>query len=620
MPRAALAPREALAPVLYSPTMRLHAALALRCALAICAGFVAGCGADAPVEPAWTTTTLAPAADPAAPAPDAPVWIGSGNRTVRESRHATPMLRSEDGRSWSARFPLEGAPAGELELHVGFDGSDGVRARAVLSLDGAESARVALACAPGGSSWTGWRVPAPRASALAELRVEMESGEPKAVHLARPAWRRAAPLAPDGARRPRGVLLVSIDTLRPDRLGADGSTKDLSPHLDRLAARGVVWERALSSAPWTLPSYASLFTARTPLAHGAGLVKKRQEAWPDAGDASNELTRLGDAVPTLAEQFQRAGWATAGLHASPFLEPPSGLHRGFDLWQRHAIRADAGVERALAWIAERGEEPWFLFLHLIDPHLPYAPPDEYMRRHAGVVTADLKAEQFEVDILRRQEPEGALKQLLLALYDAEVAWTDAQLGRLFDGLEANGVLEDIVVALHSDHGEEFWEHGGFEHGHALVESVLHVPLVVAAPGLAPRREGDRVRSMDLGPTLLELAGLASIPGAEGRSLLSGPGGPREVDAEALLYGGLECKAHYAGDARLVWAASAAPVLEGDPGAGAINDGTLRQELRRRMLQRVERLRPALSGEAARHSSETLRELRSIGYTGLDGGR
>jgi hypothetical protein len=126
--------------------------------------------------------------------------------------------------------------------------------------------------------------------------------------------------------------------------------------------------------------------------------------------------------------------------------------------------------------------------------------------------------------------------------------------------------------------------------------------------------------MDLGPTLLELAGLASIPGAEGRSLLSGPGGPREVDAEALLYGGLECKAHYAGDARLVWAASAAPVLEGDPGAGAINDGTLRQELRRRMLQRVERLRPALSGEAARHSSETLRELRSIGYTGLDGGR
>jgi hypothetical protein len=126
--------------------------------------------------------------------------------------------------------------------------------------------------------------------------------------------------------------------------------------------------------------------------------------------------------------------------------------------------------------------------------------------------------------------------------------------------------------------------------------------------------------MDLGPTLLELAGLASIPGAEGRSLLSGPAGPREVDAEALLYGGIECKAHYAGDARLLWAASAAPVLEGDPGAGTINDGTLRQELRRRMLQRVERLRPALSGEAARHSSETLRELRSIGYTGLDGGR
>ncbi len=605
--------------------MRSLAGFGLRCALLVWLGLCAACGPDAPVAPAWTTTTLGPSANPAAPVPDAPVWIGSGNRTVRESRPAASMRPAEDGaqqlaRSWGLRFPLEGSVAGELELHVGFDGSDAVRARLVLEIDGAEAARSEVASTPGGSSWLAWRVPAPLASGEAEVRVEVLAGTPKAVHLARPSWRLAAPLAADGTRRPRGVLLVSIDTLRPDRLGVYGSTKGLSPHLDRLGARGVVWERALSSAPWTLPSYASLFTARTPLAHGAGLVKARQMAWPDAGDASNELTRLAEALPTLAEQFQRAGWATAGLHASPFLEPPSGLHRGFDLWQRHAIRADAGVERALAWIAERGAEPWFLFLHLIDPHLPYAPPEEYMRRHAGVGVADLAAEQFEVDILRKQEPEPALKKLLLDLYDAEVAWTDAQLGRLFDALSERGLLEEIVVALHSDHGEEFWEHGGFEHGHALVEPVLHVPLVVAAPGLSPRRVGDRVRSMDLGPTLLELSGLAPIVGAEGRSLLSGPPGPREVDVEALLYGGLECKAHYAGDARLVWAASAAPVLEGDPGAAPVNDSTLRQELRRRMLQRVERLRPSLSGEAARHSNETLRELRSIGYTGLDGGR
>ncbi|MEY2747687.1 MAG: hypothetical protein RL112_2729 [Planctomycetota bacterium] len=598
--------------------MRSIAALVARAALAALPVLCGACGVQVPEEPAWSATTLAPRADPLAPAPDAPVWIGSGNRTVRETRLAAPMVAASGGRAWSLGFPHQGLAAGELELHVGFDGTEALRARFVLSVDGVEAARREVASDPGGSSWLGWRVPAPRESAALELRVELLEGGAQAAHLARPATRVAR--ASQGERPPRGVLLLSIDTLRPDRLGAWGSTKGLSPRLDELAARGVVWERALSSAPWTLPSYASLFTARTPLAHGAGLVKKRQEAWPDAGDASNELTRLADALPTLAEQFQRAGWATAGLHASPFLEPPSGLARGFDLWQRHAIRADAGVERALAWIEERGDEPWFLFLHLIDPHLPYAPPEEYMRRHAGVGVADLQAEQFEVDILRKGEPEPALKKLLLDLYDAEVAWTDAQVGRLLDGLRARGVLDEIVVALHSDHGEEFWEHGGFEHGHALVEPVLHVPLFVAAPGLAARRVADRVRSFDLGPTLLELARLGPIPGAEGRSLLSGEPGPREVDAEALLYGGVECKALYAGDVRLVWAASAAPVLASDPGDAPLGDATLRQELRRRMLQRVERLRPALTGEAARHSNETLRELRSIGYTGLDGGR
>jgi arylsulfatase A-like enzyme len=511
-----------------------------------------------------------------------------------------------------------------LELHVGFEAVEPVRARFSLLVDGVEAARHEAAGAPGGSNWLPWRLPAPRASGVAELRVELLAGAPKTVHLARPAHRAAASVAPDGSPRPRGVLLVSVDTLRPDRLGAYGSTKGLSPNLDRLAARGVVWERALSSAPWTLPSYASLFTARTPLAHGAGLSTGCQAAWPDAGDSTASHSALAPDLPTLAGQFRAAGFATAGFHASPFLEPRTGLHRGFDYWVRHAVRADAGVDQALAWIQRQKDRHWFAFVHLLDPHLPYAPPDAWALRFAGVATSELDPALFAIEELRRAEPEPERRKLLEDLYDAEVAWTDAQVGRLLDGLRAAGLAEGVVVALHSDHGEEFWEHGGFEHGHALVEEVLRVPLIVAAPGLQPGRVAARVRSLDLGPTLLELCGLPAMPGAEGASLVGRADRllrlereSRVVDAEALLYGDIEEKARYRDAARLAWRATQAPRLVADPSGEPLDDPDLREALRAEMLERARRWRGRSESGLVEHDEAALRDLRGLGYTGIE---
>jgi choline-sulfatase len=317
---------------------------------------------------------------------------------------------------------------------------------------------------------------------------------------------RSSSSAPSAAPAARNVLLVTIDTLRADRVGAYGSLRGATPNLDRLAARAVVFEKAFTTAPLTLPAHASLLSGLWPFRHAARV---------------NGSDVVGPDAPLLAQRLQQGGFATGAAVGSLVLRSGTGLSRGFDVYddrfaensgraQRewNARRAgDEVVDRAAAWLDRVGDRRFFLWVHLYDPHAPYAPPPPYRGRFAG-------------------QP-----------YDDAVAYADSCLGRLIGRLESNGLAADTLIAVAGDHGESLGEHGETTHGVFLYDATLHVPLLLALPGqTTPRRIGTPVSLADVAPTLAEAAGLPPAP-ADGESLLpllSGrPAASHRVYAESV---------------------------------------------------------------------------------------
>lgn len=313
------------------------------------------------------------------------------------------------------------------------------------------------------------------------------------------------------------VLVVVVDTLRADRLGAYGSQRGLTPFLDRFASGGAVFSRAYAPSSWTLPSVASLFTSRHASRHGV------------VGYASP----LRPEEETLTELFAASGYRTFGYSANFRLAGFQGWAQGFEVWEapvgsmkpgeKPYLTADRARERALAWLGEhwrRDGPPCFLYLQLMDPHSPYDPPEPFAsrfgpgpasREHAALVNEKLRT-------LRLGEIRAEDAVLAASLYDGEVAYVDHELEQLFAELAARGFLQNAVVMITADHGEEFLEHGNVIHGMSLYEESVRVPWLVQAPGLTPRRFEAPVSLLDLAPTLLELAGLAPGPRFEGRSL------------------------------------------------------------------------------------------------------
>jgi choline-sulfatase len=342
---------------------------------------------------------------------------------------------------------------------------------------------------------------------------------------------------------PPDVLLVVLDTVRADHLSSYGYERNTSPRLDALARAGVLFEDVTAPAPWTWPSHASIFTGKPPWVHGARLV-------PDAAAAEAEplarfgmaVGRLRDDLPTLAERFAEHGYRTGAIVVNDWLDPELGLLRGFESTQ-HVDRDAAIFEPARRSIGSDDERPLFLFVNVMTAHSPFrdgpgdwaladrdfldprtapawvrpylatgAPPGVHLSEAAepgepnGVVryaAGDLEIPQGDMQKLRR-------------LYDASVRGADYVLERLVDSwLEAG---REGVIAVTSDHGEAFGEHGMLDHRASVYSEVLHVPLVLAAPGRLP--EGLRVRTpvalQSLHDTLLELADI----GAGADSLLT----------------------------------------------------------------------------------------------------
>jgi arylsulfatase A-like enzyme len=298
------------------------------------------------------------------------------------------------------------------------------------------------------------------------------------------------------------VLLITLDTTRADRLGCYGYTPALTPAIDGLAARGVLFERAYTPAPLTLPSHASMMTGLFPPEHGL-LVNGRG--------------RLGENVSTLAEVFRDAGYDTAAFLGSFVLHSKFGLDRGFKEYDDDMTNTDPTedglhrqrdgiwvVDSALAWLQKRRTKPFFCWVHLYDAHAPYlAHTEDFGDRFAD------------------------------SPYDGGIAYVDLQVQRLVNHLEGNGLTEQTLIVVVGDHGESLGEHDEKEHGLTLYGSVLRVPWIWAGPGAtsAGRRVLQPVSLIDLRPTLLETVGLGEPSRASGRSLHAALVG-RPIDPES----------------------------------------------------------------------------------------
>lgn len=332
-----------------------------------------------------------------------------------------------------------------------------------------------------------------------------------ALALASSACSPPAPPTPPAAVR--AVIVVDVDTLRADRLSCYGNPRPTSPNLDAFAASGTRFEWAFAQAPYTLPSQVSIVTGLYPQSHGV----------------VRETDRMSAAADTLAERFRAAGWRTGAFVDGGYVSGHFGFDQGFETFVDHDRGGLARSERAISdWLGEHAREKLLLFVHTYDPHTPYAPPEPYRARFtAGVApptpgfepTSEaleaIRASQW-LPPLRRLEPRDL--DYARALYDGEVAFVDAWFGRLTARLEELGLADGAVVTLVSDHGEEFQEHGSLLH-EKLYTTVTRIPWLLRAPGGARGRVvAETVESVDLVPTLLELAGLPAAADVDGRSL------------------------------------------------------------------------------------------------------
>jgi choline-sulfatase len=299
---------------------------------------------------------------------------------------------------------------------------------------------------------------------------------------------------------PLGVVIITLDTTRADRLSAYGFMDAAMPHLDRLAREGAVFDQATSVAPLTSPAHCSLFTGLFPPAHGV---------------RDNADRPLSSEHTTLATILRAQGFRTGAFVGSVVLNADRGLAQGFDQYRgvvnpdaseratapSRRRRADEVVTDAIRWIDGIHGSRFFVWAHLFDPHRPYDPPEPFRSRYT--------------------DP-----------YIAEIAFADSQIGRLLEALDRRKLLDRTIVVVAADHGESLGDHGERDHGIFVYESVLHVPLIVRAPNVLPRRVADVVRLVDVMPTVLDLLGVPRRP-VDGISLVGMMHGePRQVELDA----------------------------------------------------------------------------------------
>ena len=362
------------------------------------------------------------------------------------------------------------------------------------------------------------------------------------------------------------VLLIIVDALPAGHSSAYGYARQTTPAFEALAKEGVRFEHAISASPWTLPALASILTGTLPTRHQAGI---HLDPWTMD---DRRLAKMNENIVTMAEVFRQKGYATAGFFENPFAHPGYGLNRGFDLYDYapgdnlNLRRADMVTATASRWLLtrERKNQPFFMTVHYFDPHLAYDPPPQFMVAYVYGYQGKLvppfnpPLDEFKKLKFGEVKPPAEDRAFIEGLYDAEVAFTDSQIGAFLDLLRKEGLYDNTLIILTADHGEEFWEHGGFEHGHTLYRELLEVPLLIKFPrgkwaGAAVK---ERISMMDLFPTVMAYLGWPVPFAVDGRSFL--PAGdadfqfpPRASIISENLHYGPEQQSIYCGAFQLI---------------------------------------------------------------------
>ncbi len=315
------------------------------------------------------------------------------------------------------------------------------------------------------------------------------------------------------------ILLISLDTVRADHLGCYGYDRHTTPALDALSKQGVLFKKHIASSSWTLPSHATLFTGLYPPTHRAETLDHM----------------MAPKLPTMAQLIDSLGYKTAAFVSSGYLGPAFGLHRGFNRFYSLKDVLNKGTEtitdKGLEWLKEVGvkeketSKPFFLFLHYLDAHTPYDPPEpfrDFYYDENWKTEGNAGDESVAYAELKEKTPQFKIKRAnrMKAFYDGEIARIDRGVEQIIDFLKERDVFQNTLMIITSDHGEEFIDHGSFDHGQTLYSEQIDVPLLVIWPDEIEggRIDGSLTRSVDILPTVLDLIDAPPYPVVHGRSL------------------------------------------------------------------------------------------------------
>ncbi len=444
---------------------------------------------------------------------EAPAWGTTVSQVALSGDTRNALAYGSPTRfTYYAEVPANGA----LSFNVGQEGNAGGTGRVFVQPEGGQRTKVWEGALT--SSWAEQNVDLSAfAGKVVQLTLEGEGGQ------GRVAWAdarliTAAEEAPE-IEPAQNVVVVLVDTLRASKLRPwNRETRVQTPVLNELAENSALFERGISTENWTKPAVASILTGLHPIDHMA----------------RTQSAVLSDSALMISEHMKANGLATGGFIANGYISDRFGFDQGWDRYKNFIRDENASSEaevvfrEAADWAIEHKDERFFLYVHTIDPHVPYDPEDEFVSmydsrahyegqvrpRMTGELLAGAKSNEPTVrftqsDIIR-----------LEALHDGEITQHDRHMGTFINRLKEAGIWENTVFVFVADHGEEFNEHGKWGHGHSIYEELIHVPLLVHRPGAIPaRRIPTTVSTMDIGPTVLELAGLPPMPNVAAQSLV-----------------------------------------------------------------------------------------------------
>ena len=437
------------------------------------------------------------------------------------------------------------------------------------------------------------------------------------------------------ASQPLSLLLVVVDTLRADHLGVYGYELPTSPVLDEFAQKATVYEEAITPAPFTMPAMAALFTGLYP--DRTGVINHEPRNTLNLAKAD-----------TLAELAQRAGYRTHAVVTNSWLtNKKMGFRRGFDVYKGKLVDATRVTHKAMQRLEEIGDDPFLLWVHYIDTHMPYQPPKKFAELFGNSSTTSQVIKDFKSGERRKDEiyfagdyPPEEL-EATRQLYDASIRYVDTHIGVLFDALERSGRRDDTIVVVVSDHGESLGEHGlYFAHDFALYEELTRVPLMISIPGQPPARVTGEVSLVDLVPSLCIWLEISCEEVMDGTPL---PLDGRAESGRAVFAASAPFRDRYASSPRLylhgvdgrwtmlrrggkkliriphpdaaIWElydvrndAREAKNLVDHEAPRALRDTLLKWE------ESMRQARPAAAEDPGQLDPETLEELRALGYT------